>query len=123
MITEDEIGMELVLLLDPDTLEQSGGTYGCPPAFRVQGEHFFLCIEADDANGRWVPLYSKPGKDRVAISTQGRTGHPKWVEGTVYYHPAQVWFAPHQAVVAAAVGDWSKTNSRNTLHEDYFPRL
>ena len=123
MISEDEIGMELVLLLDPDALEAAGGKYSCSAKSRVQGDHFFLCVYADDDGGKWLPMFSAGSSGRVAISMDGRSGHPKWVKGTFHYHPMQVWDAPHSAVVEAAdaAGDLSSASLRNTLHEDYFP--
>lgn len=123
MITEDEVGMELVLLLDPDTLEAAGGTYSCAAEHRVQGDHFFLCVYADDDGGKWLPMYSAGSYGRIAISEDGRSGHAKWVNGTFHYHPMQVWDASHSAIVKAsnAAGDLSTAALRNTLHEDYFP--
>lgn len=125
MVTEDEIGMELVLVLNPAVLEANGATCGCAASLRVQGDHFFLCLEADDLIGCWLPMYSKDALQRVTISTSGRTGHTKWVNGTFHYHPAQVWRAPHTAVVAAAKAarDMSRAGSRNKIHEDYIPKL
>ncbi|MBI2724917.1 MAG: hypothetical protein HYX42_01575 [Polaromonas sp.] len=123
MVQEDDIGMELVLLLRPDVLESAGGQYTCQKSFRVKGDHFFLCYEADDEIGNWLPLYSNPGFGRIAVSTQGRRGHPKWVEGVFYYDPKQIWTAKHSAVVAAAnaAGDLSRAGNRNTIGEEHFP--
>jgi hypothetical protein len=121
MITENQIGRELVLVLDPDILEEQGGAFTCAPAFRVQGEHFFLCIYADEEEGKWIPMYSNFNFGRIAISLEGRLGHPKWVEGAWHYHPAQIWTAPHSAVVAAAESDLSEDGARNLLDESQFP--
>ena len=115
----------LVLHLDPDVLESSGGTYGCAAEQRVQGHHFFLCIEASGQTGRWLPVYSGPGIDRTKLPTRGRSGHPKWLNANAYYHVAQVWSAPCQAVIAAAIagGDQSTKQKRNTLNTSLLPSL
>lgn len=125
MITEDEIGRELVLFLDPDVLEAAGATYTCSKPFRVVGGHYFLCIYADEEDGRWLPLYSAMGQGRKPLSMDGREGHPHWVEHPAHWHHRQVWWIKHSAVPAAAdaAGDWSTAARRNKLHEDYFPTL
>jgi len=125
MITPAEITSGLVLHLDPDVLEQRGGTYECPPSFRVQNGHFFLCLDATKTEGRWLPLYTKDGKGRVEISRIGRTGHEKWTGGTFFYHEDQVWTAPHGAVVASADAgtDLSRKGQRNLLTKTRIPAI
>lgn len=123
MIDPHEIVRGMVLSLSPEILEAEGGTYTCRPSFRVEGDHFFLCL--DPVAGKWVPLYTQPGKDRVRLSAYGRTGHPKWTASTAHYHPGQVWTAPAEAVVAAAVAarDNSTRSRRNLLAEKFVPVL
>lgn len=123
MISEDEIDLGLILHLEPDHLEAGGGSYSCPAHMRVKGPHFFLCTAADEDVAVWLPLYSNPGIGRVELSREGRSGHPKWKNGTFYYHPDQVWGAPHAAAgnAAAAGGDLSAPDSRNFLSEDKIP--
>jgi hypothetical protein len=124
-LTQLDILPGLVLHLDPDALEQDGGTYTCGPAERVQGAHFFLCVSATVDGGRWLPLYSKAGVGRVSLSADGRTGHPKWKCGIFHWHPGQVWTAPHHAVLSAttAGGDMSEPLKRNRLRKEYIPVL
>jgi hypothetical protein len=81
-VSDSEISRGLVLHLDPDALVAAGATFSCPEALRVQGSHFFVCVDAGDAETtRWVPLYTKSGPERVAIDTAGSSGHPKVTEG------------------------------------------
>jgi hypothetical protein len=125
MVTEGEVGVGLVLHLDPDTLAANGGSYTCPDEQRVQGGHFFLCLAVDDSSGQWLPLYSNSGVGREPLGEDGRSGHSKWSEGTFYWHRDQVWSAPHAAVVAAASagGDMSRSGSRNRLDELQIPSI
>ena len=118
-----EIGPGLLLHLDPDTLESGGGTYTCEPSRRVRGPHFFLCIAATATGARWLPLYSEAGVGRTEIPQAGRTGHPKWTNGTFFYHRAQVWSAGPSAVAAAAAAasDLSQPGQRNRLASTCIP--
>lgn len=125
LIGKDEIGRGLVLHLDPDTLEQQGGTYTCSPDRRVVSGHFFICVSADEKQGRWLPVYSSEGVGRKTLSSSGRSGHPKWVDQTCSYHEDQVWTAPHDAVVLAAQDghDMSKAGSRNHVADSEIPNV
>jgi hypothetical protein len=120
-----EIQEGLALHLDPEVLEQHGGTYSCPRALRVENHHVFLCIEAFATRGRWLPLYSEMATRRRVLPTAGRTGHPFWVSGTFHYHEQQVWSAPHEAVIEAARAghDMSRPGSRNMLARERVPTL
>jgi hypothetical protein len=122
-ITHEELHAGLVLHLDPDVLERDGGRYSCDPAYRVLDGHFFLCLAVGDSHSTWLPLYSNPGFGRTELSRGGRTGHPKWIAGTFYWHATQVWDAPHAAVDAASVagGDMSAAGSRNELDPTKLP--
>src|ERR1043165_6193614 len=102
MVTEQELNFGLVLHLDPDVLEAHGATYSCDEKHRVKGHHFFVCTGADEETGLWLPLYSNTGIGRIKFPDEGRSGHPKWTEALCYYHPDQVWTAPHGAIVRAA---------------------
>lgn len=119
-----EIAPGLVLHLDPDELERRGATYTCPRDLRVQGGHFFLCLEDDGSTGRWLPLYSSTGPGRFLL-TGKRLGHPKWTSGAAYFHPGQVWTADHAAVAgaAAAGNDRSSPGTRNTLDPADIPNI
>ena len=97
-----DICVGMVLHLDPDRLEAEGGTYTCDAAAKVVGQHFFVCLEAGASVTRWLPLYTNPGPGREQLSHAGSSGHPKWINGAHYYHPAQVWVASRQAVANAA---------------------
>lgn len=119
MIKAHEIKDGLVLHLDSDELEASGGRCAENGSVRVQGSHFFVCIAADDRSGNWVPLFSAAGRFRDLVPNGEKSGHPKWCESTTYFHCRQVWQAPHAAVVEAAVagGDRSPPSLRNALSE------
>lgn len=124
MITPEEITPGLVLHLDPDALEEKGGTYTCSSNFRVRDGHFFICLLVKDGMGLWIPVYTNDGIGRTKLSTNGRTGHAKWTVGTFYWHKNQVWSATHEAIIeAAAAGqDQSQTDSRNLLAKSELPR-
>jgi hypothetical protein len=117
-----DIAAGLALHLDPDELERLGGTYTCAKPFRVQGGHFFLCLDDDGSVGRWLPLYSQAGTGRVAL-TGARSGHPKWTGGTFHYQAGQVWTAAHAAIAGAAAAgqDKSTPGSRNLLDSAAMP--
>lgn len=121
MISQHEIDLGLALHLDPDELQICGATYSCQEGARVKGNHFFLCIGADDFAGLWLPLYTNSGVGRTKLSAPGRTGHPKWTQGTFHYHLGQIWTASHYAAVraASAGGDLSIPGSRNRLAEQW----
>jgi hypothetical protein len=125
MLTATEVEAGLVLHLDPDVLEQRGGTYTCGSDLRVQEGHFFVCLSVSGGAGVWLPLYSKSGVGRQPLAATGRSGHAKWTKGTFFWHTDQVWTAPHDAVVAAAKagGDMSRSGSRNLLAPQALPRL
>jgi hypothetical protein len=125
MPLKDEISPGLVLHLDPDVLEKLGGTFTCEPALRVQGGHFFVCLAANATSSHWLPLYSNPGVGRELLPSQGRTGHPKWTQGTYYWHEEQTWTASAAAIVDAAVagGDRSRPGSRNRLDPGRLPKI
>ena len=125
-VADDEISRGLVLHLDPDELEVTGATFSCAEPLRVQGNHFFACIDVLDTEiSLWVPLYTKAGPGRVPIDTAGSSGHPKITAGTIHYHPEQVWTATPAQVREAARsgGDLSRVGSRNRLDPDRTPAL
>lgn len=124
-VREDEIEVGLVLRLDPDVLEQAGGTYTGNAFVRVQGWHLFLCIEAFAERARWIPLFSRSSTHRSALPKRGRSGHEPWLSGTFNYHYGQIWSAPHSAVVDAAEAgrDPSTPGGRNWLRSDLVPRI
>lgn len=122
----NEIAPGLVLHLDPDELEKHGGTYACAKHLRVRGGHFFLCLSVQGTAGRWAPMYSDdPRKERLAVSSEGRSGHWKWRDGTFYCHHSQIWLASHMAVelAAKAGGDRSMPGGRNVLDPNRLPAL
>src|SRR5437016_4897991 len=96
-----DIAVGIVVHLDPDRLLQEGATHTADDATRVQGQHFFLCIEAGPGVSRWVPLFTNNNPGRVELPQQGRSGHYKWVQGTFHLHPAQVWSASPAAIANA----------------------
>lgn len=125
MKTTSEIASGIVLHMDPDVLVRAGASYTCEPDRRVLGPHSFLCLAANEVKGAWVPLFSRPAHERVAISRAGRTGDQSWRLGTYYFHPGQVWVAPHSAVIDAAVagGDRTRPGNRNRLAAGRLPVL
>jgi len=125
MWSEDDIVEGLVLHLDPDVLEKSGGSYNVSKEIRVKGGHFFLCVQAGDDDGEWMPLFSSPSKDRVVIPFEGRTGDMKWVKGAAHLHPGQTWKAKHAAILLAAKAgkDISGPSSPRTLSPWVFRSL
>ena len=120
-----EIEPGLVLHLDPQALEQRGGTATGPAASRVRGTHFFICLSVEGKSGRWLPCFSNAGAGRVGVPTAARTGHEKWTDGTCWFHPDQVWTATHQAVVAEAekAGDQSAPRFRSYADLDVIEGL
>lgn len=125
MINAQEIRDGLVLCLDPDELEATGGRSNATGSIRVQGPHFFVCIAANDQNGNWVPLFSDPGRLRIVLPNEEKSGHPKWCESETYFHGEQIWQAPHSAIVSASIagGDLSDQGSRITLTEAGIDRI
>jgi len=123
MISEDEIQPGLVLHLNPDELQRLGGTFTGPQDKRVKSGHFFLCLKRTDDTGVWVPLFFNPGSGRQPVSSAGRSGHPKWTEGTFHWHEYQIWTAPHSGVIEAAEagGDLSTPGARNSLAIEQLP--
>ena len=124
VVTRAEIVPGLVLHLDPDELERSGGTYSCAKPFRVQGGHFFVCLSVSDQEARWLPLYTNDGPGRTLL-TGSRSGHSKWTGATTYYHSGQIWTADHAAIAAAALAgrDLSTPGARNMLSRDDIPAI
>ena len=120
-----DITVGLVLHLDPDCLQLHGATCSCAPAFRVQGQHFFVCIDATPGQTRWLPLFSRPGPGRLMLASAGASGHPKWSRGVYYYHPAQVWTAAGAAIAEAAARahDKSRRGARNSMAPEHVPNL
>lgn len=119
MIKPGEIRDGLVLLLDPDELEAEGGACTHGGSGRVQGPHFFVCIASDEEMGNWAPLFSRAGPLRELVPYEQKTGHARWRESTTYFHRREIWQAPHDAVVSAAIagGDLSQPGERNALTE------
>ena len=115
MIQSHEIRDGLVLRLDPDELEARGARCASDAAYRVQGPHFFLCVAADGAAGNWVPLFPDPGPRRDVVANDHKSGPPGWCTSETFFHTEQVWQAPHEAVVKAAIvgGDLSEAGKRN----------
>lgn len=109
-----------MLTLLPEVLQQHGGYASCVKERWVQGRHAFLCLEADDEGGHWLPLYSGAADDRVLLPNKGRIGHHWWTGGDFYYHPLQVWTFSHAAAVAAATQDYSRPGDRN-MQNDLVP--
>jgi hypothetical protein len=124
VVASSEIVPGLVLHLDPDELERSGGSYSCAKPFRVQGGHFFVCLRVSRRTGRWLPLYTNDGPGRIRL-IGSRSGHPKWTGATTYYHTGQVWTADHVAIAVAALagGDLSSPELRNMLSRADIPEV
>ena len=120
-----DIVVGLSLHLDPQRLEQEGALCTDPPGVRVEGQHFFLCIETSGDTSKWVPLFTAANAGRLPLPKVGRAGHPKGVNGTVHYHTAQVWSASAQAVANAAARAHDKTRrgTRNTLATAHVPKV
>jgi hypothetical protein len=114
-----------VLHLEPAMLQKFDIATTCDPALRVNKAHFFVCLEVDAAAGKWTPVYSVPGKDRVEIPSEAKAGHDKWCAGASYYHLGQLWTVPHKAIAKAAVagGDRSTNTQRNTVNPDALPNV
>jgi len=121
MIADIELARGLVMHLAPDVLEAEGASWTCSPSFRVKGDHFFVCLDAD--SGRWLPLYTRDGPGRMKIPSIARKGFGKWTASTAHYHPAQVWIASRRAIVKAAVAanDQSTPGQRNRILSDCLP--
>lgn len=120
-----EIAVGLSLHLDPNRLEQEGATCTDPPGVRVEGQHFFLCVEVSNTHSKWIPLFTAPNTGRIALPSDGRQGHSKWVGGEFHYHPAQVWTATPAAIAnaAARAHDKSRRGSRNTIAAQHVPKV
>lgn len=120
-----DIAVGLSLHLDPQRLEQEGALCTDPPGVRVEGQHFFLCIEVSGNTSKWVPLFTAANAGRLPLPETGRAGHSKWVRGTFHYHTAQVWSASAQAVAnaAARAHDKSRRGTRNTLAAANVPKV
>ena len=120
-----EIRPGLVLHLDPSQLELKGARCTCLAEQRVEGHHFFLCLDTDNSEGDWPPLYSNPGPLRQMLSSDGRRGHAKWTDGVFHFHPSQIWTVSHLAILgaAAAGNDQSTAGNRNMLDEEKIPIL
>lgn len=125
MLAQREITPGLVLHLDPDELQKSGGTFTCEESRRVRAGHFFVCLDVEDTTARWLPLYTRPDVGRQKLADTGRTGHSKWTGASCYWHYEQIWQAPHTAVIAAAAkgGDMSRLGARNRLEVPALPSL
>lgn len=117
MIQSDEIRDGIVLRLDPDELEARGARCASEAAHRVQGPTFFLCVAADDVAGNWVPLFPDPGPRRDLLANEHKDGAAGWRSSETFFHTEQVWQAPHEAVVHAAIvgGDLSQPGQRNVV--------
>lgn len=120
-----DIGPGLVLHLNPKRLLATGAKVTGPAATWVEGDHFFLCVGLDGKRSRWVPLLSNPGKDRVLVSPEGRSGHEKWTGGTFHFHTNQIWTVGADAVVRGAEDgkDQSQAGARNRLSAEFVPEV
>lgn len=120
-----DIVVGLVLHLDPNRLAQEGATCTDPPGVRVEGQHFFLCVEISSGSSKWIPLFTARNAKRNQLAADGRQGHQKWVGGTFHYHPAQIWTATPTAIAIAAARahDKSRRGVRNTIAVQYVPRV
>jgi hypothetical protein len=114
-----ELGVGLVLHLDPDSLEAAGATFSCARGARVRGGHFFVCVAHDEVSktGRWVPVYTEDGPGRFSVDAAMKVGHEKWTTSSTVVHPGQVWTVPDSAVPLAARDgrDMSRQGSRNRM--------
>ncbi|WP_287369836.1 hypothetical protein [Thauera sp.] len=121
----NDIAVGMVLHLDPDVLEKEGGTFTCSSAFRVQGQHFFVCVSVNGGKSRWLPLYTNPGDGRTLLDPKAKEGHPKWQQGQHFWHEAQVWEAGANAIYLAAgrAHDKSRKGTRNTIAAASVPNV
>lgn len=121
----NDIAVGMVLHLDPDVLEKEGGTFTCDPAFRVQGQHFFVCVSVNGDASRWLPLYTNPGDGRALLDPKAKKGHPKWQQGQHFWHEEQVWEAGANAIYLAAgrAHDKSRKGTRNTIAAASVPNV
>src|SRR5574341_2068159 len=107
-----ELVKGLVLHLDPDVFENSGGTYTGTKHHRVKGPHFFICAARISDAGIWFPLMERSGPGRHPIPMVGRTGPPKWTEGSYHFHEAQRWPGSTAAVVNELCGAYLARTGR-----------
>ena len=125
MIAKPSIKPGIVVHMDPETLLAGGSTTTAPDGVRVKDVHYFICLDRTEAWAKWIPCFTDNGPERQAIQQQEKTGHPGWTQGGSYYHPAQLWDAPHEAAIEAAkVGnDLSKPNARNGVTDAALARV
>ncbi|MDD5556558.1 MAG: hypothetical protein PHN82_04815 [bacterium] len=115
-ISADEIKEGLVLFLDPEILIAKGATCSVPDNYRARKSRPFLCIDADSSSGTCIPLYSSDAKGRGPIEEDSKEGDDIWIVSDSYYDTRQQWNAvAHETIIAAARGDQSTTDLRNTV--------
>lgn len=112
-----DIAPGLALHLDPDRLLKDGARHTYTQATRVQGQHFFLCVFANDSETKWVPLFTNASTRRLALPAVDRYGHSKWCQGVFHLYADQIWTASPQAIAnaAAQAHDKSRKGSRNGI--------
>ena len=103
-----DLTVGLALFVDPDVLLAEGASYTGEETARIQGRHYFLCLECGDSEGRWLPLFSTHRFDRQEL-VAAKTGHAGWTDKTSYFDPDQLWTVSHRAILHAArvAGDGS----------------
>ena len=92
------------LFLDPRLLAALGASCNQHEEERIQGLHFFLCIDMDPALERflWVPITSKQKHGRIVIAAADKTGSPQWRRISSYCISDQIWTTNEKTAIAAS---------------------
>lgn len=102
-IQPDELEAGLVLFLEPTVLQLRGASNSVEyRSYEVAGTHPFLCCRKLDDVGLWMPIFSRPGADRILIPRDEKRGHAQWRARRSYFHPGQRWTIRTSIVLEAA---------------------
>lgn len=121
----DDICRGLVLSLDPDVLEESGGVF--VEENRIKGPHYALCLGHNGEDTIWVFLTSKPGLLRKAIPNDEHLGfwQKEKAESSVktYYSDHGLVLAKRSQVQNAAERDLSRRGGRRYINPFYAAQI
>jgi len=122
-IGQDEVRPGLALFLSPRYLRDVGGASTQGPHREVQGNHFFVCLEADTSHSLWVPASTKNGPGRALLSSREKTGAASWRQPISFCNVGEIWTLPNALASDWAFLDESRPHQRNRVTRSALARL
>ena len=103
----------LVLQFDSQTLIAHGATCSWKDDPELSPQHYFVCIDANQKDALWVPLFAGPAPGRKGIAANAKSGGARWTRSSSFYHAAQLCRVAHKTAQRAAEKAYDESSPKH----------